>query len=142
MSFNNSSQTDPSLQARGTGTSGQQQPLDASIYNFISLIKRHKLIILLPVIIAEGLALYSYFVLKTYTATSKLIIQKAENSSLQALSLDLGATKSQMLSGPLNKDTYVETVLLYLNTRDSFEEMAKTLLDSETGKTTYRELKN
>lgn len=141
MSFNNSSQTDPSLQARGTGTSGQQQPLDASIYNFISLIKRHKLIILLPVIIAEGLALYSYFVLKTYTATSKLIIQKAENSSLQALSLDLGATKSQMLSGPLNKDTYVETVLLYLNTRDSFEEMAKTLLDSETGKTTYRELK-
>lgn len=141
MNTYNSSQRESLNSSQPSSSTSSQQPLDTSIYNFISLIKRHKIVILIPVILAEALALYSYFVLVTYTATSKLIIQKAENSSLQSLSLDLGATKSQLMGGSLAKDTYLETVLIYLNTRDSFEEIAKNLLETDQGKTLYKELK-
>ncbi len=122
-------------------SSHSQQPLDIVFENFIALLKRRKWVVIIPVLVAEAFALYSYFVLVTYTATSSLIIQKPENSSLQALSVDLGASGTQLLSSSLNKDTYLETVLLYLNTHDSFYEAAKNILETQSGKKTFEDLK-
>ncbi len=64
--------------------SQSQQPLDIVFDNFIALIQRNKFIISIPVLLALTLALYFYFGKVTYTSKSTLVIQKADNSSLQA----------------------------------------------------------
>jgi len=141
MSFNEPTQNSHSHKGHSSQSTSPHLPLDVVIYNFMALLKRHKLVVLFPVLVAEAFALYSYFVLVTYTAKTSLIIQKAENSSLVALSIDLGANKSNFFNPSLSKDSYLETVLLYLKTRDSFEEAAKNILEKDSGKKLYSKLK-
>jgi len=123
------------------GASSQtHQPIEVVLNNFFALLKRHKLIILLPVILAEALAIHHYVTNKSYRVVAQLLVQKADNSSLQALSLDLGASRSQLLNQNFNKDNYLESILLYLGSRDYYNEAAQNILQTESGKKLFEKL--
>lgn len=123
------------------GASSQtHQPIEVVLNNFFALLKRHKLIILLPVILAEALAIHHYVTNKSYRVVAQLLVQKADNSSLQALSLDLGASRSQLLTQNFNKDNYLESILLYLGSRDYYNEAAQNILQTESGKKLFEKL--
>ena len=112
------------------GYSSSHSPMDILFFNFLSLLKRHIFVVLVPVLLAEAIACYYCLAFISYQATSHTLIQKADNSSLQAISVDLGASRSQLLSPNLSKDSYLETILLYLRSRDFFEESAKNLMEA------------
>ncbi|MSP18226.1 MAG: hypothetical protein EXR74_01510 [Bdellovibrionales bacterium] len=135
MNSENSNFPNPSFRNSQVGYSSAQSPMDILFFNFLSLLKRHIFVVLVPVLIAEAIACYYCLAFISYQASSHTIIQKADNSSLQAISVDLGASRSQLLSPNLNKDTYLETVLLYLRSRDFFEESAKNIMETEEGQT-------
>jgi capsular exopolysaccharide synthesis family protein len=116
------------------------QPIEVILINFFALLNRHKLIVLIPVILAEAFAIHHYVANKSYRAVAKLLVQKADNSSLQALSLDLGASRSQLLNQNIKQDNYLESVLLYLDSRDYYAEAAQNLLQTESGKKLFSKL--
>ncbi len=54
----------------------------------------------------------------------------------------MGASKSQLINQNLTKDNYLDTVLLYLNSQDTFDEAANNILMKESGKSLYNEIVN
>lgn len=63
----------------------------------------------------------------TYVAKGTLLVQKAQNSTIQEISAGLGRMPSDEVS-PFSKDLYTEKFLLYLNSRDFFLEASDALL--------------
>lgn len=137
MNSQNSNFPNSSSRNSQAGYSSSHSPMDIIFFNFLSLLKRHIFVVLVPVLLAEAIACYYCLAFISYQATSHTLIQKADNSSLQAISVDLGASRSQLLSPNLTKDSYLETILLYLRSRDFFEESAKNLMETDEGKTLF-----
>ena len=88
---------------------------------------RKKFAVLAILSVSVALAGYTYRSRTSYTSKGMLLVQRAQNSSIQEISAGLGRMSAERF-GSLSKDLYVEKFLMYLNSRDFFLETAEALL--------------
>lgn len=94
--------------------------------SLLSCAWRKKKELCLIVTTSFALAMLIYTSQFRYIAKGILLIQKAQNSSLQELSAGLGRMSAEGFS-PFSKDLYIEKFIMYLNSRDYFLEVSKSL---------------
>lgn len=96
---------------------------EINLLQLVQLLARNKLLVVLVFVVASTMAYFKTAITKSYSAQLSLMIQKAENSPLQAITSEFGgAARSNFSFGA--KDSMSEKYMVYLQSRDFVSEVA------------------